>query len=173
MQKAKELELKYNSEFPSEFNVLIRKFEDCPQKKSDSGNGYYIVSDVWGTCFHRIAKNKDRFEVKYVSNRSYTKIPVSAVENTYHVVVNYKNAAFKISPQGGDERYRVVGIHEPIRHNSKDYYTQSFIVYSKAQFSIEQIAVEGVHGLWIQNKDGLYVRPKSLLPFDMNYIKPF
>lgn len=165
--------LNYSEKFPTDFNFLIRPFEECPQKKSDSGNGYYIVSDVWGTCFHRIASRKERFEVQWIDNRTYTKIPASAIAKTYHVVVNFKHQAFKLDVQ---DRYRIVGIHQPVRHVAKEYLTQSFIVYSPyADFSIKKIEDNEYirEGLWIENKDGIYVRPHSLYKFPMNYINQF
>ena len=166
-------ELNYSNEFPAEFNVLIRKFTDCPQNKSDSNNGYYIVSDVWGTCFHRIATKKERFEVKYIKNRSYTKIPLKAIENTYHCLVNFKNDAFEIDIEE-NERFKIVGIHEPVGHTIKDYFTQTFIVYAKCDFSIKKIKNELEGGLWIKNKNDEYVRPERLLSvFPIHYIDAF
>ena len=164
----------FKAGFPDEFNTLIRKFEDCPQKQSDHKNGYYIIADVWGTCFHRIATKKEKFEVKYIKNRTYTKIPKNALKNTYHCVVNFTTQAFElILPE--NERFKIVGIHEPTKHVSKAYFTQSFIVYSKADFKIKIIEnplLEG--GLWVRNKNEELVRPASLLnKFDIHYIKPF
>jgi len=157
----------------SDFHVLVRKFTDLPQKQSDSGNGYYIVSDVWGTCFHRIATKKEKFEVKYIKNRSYTKIPKIAINNVYQVVVNFKEQAFEIKlPE--NERFIIIGIHEQVSHVSKDYYTQSFLIYTKTdEINIEIIETELEGGLWIRTKTDDLIRPASLFKYDVNFIKPF
>lgn len=164
----------FKESLPSNFNVLIRNINDCPSKKSDSGNGYYIVSDVWGTCFHRISTKKYRFVVKYTNNRSYTKIPKTAIQNTRHCLVNFINQAFEIIvPE--NERFRVVGIHEPVKHVSKDYKTQSFIVYARCDFEIKIIDnTELSGGLWIKTKNNEYIRPEQLLSvYPVHYICPF
>jgi len=162
----------FEKEFPAEINTLIRPFTDVPQKKSDSGNGYYIVSDVWGTCFHRIATKKERFEVQYINNRSYTKIPSKCLRNTYHCVVNFEaGTAFEI--QGDD--FVVVGVHEPCKHVAKEYYTQSFIVHAITPPTVKEVeALIGLQGLWVDTGGKNYMRPEALLSkYPMHYITPY
>lgn len=37
-------------------NVIVRRLQDCEQKKSK--NGYFLVSENWGTCFFREAEKE-------------------------------------------------------------------------------------------------------------------
>lgn len=163
----------FDQKFPSDFNFLIRKLGECPQKRADNNNGYYIVADVWGSCFHRIANKKEKFEIKNFGNskirRTYTKVPASAIDDVYHVVVNYKESkSFSIE---ANDFMRIVGVHDPVSHVSRDYLTQTFLIYCRGELTVNQIKAP-LPGLWLI-RDGELKRPILFPPFECEFFFPF
>jgi len=120
---------KEHSIIPAQFNVICAPITEMPTQKSDHNNGYYIVSGLWGTCFHRIATKRDRFEVIGNNNpkcpHTYTKIPSALAGKTFFMYVNYREA-FKINlPIGAI----VVGMHEAQPHKNGGWWSQSALIY--------------------------------------------
>lgn len=114
---------------PSDFNVICAPITTLRTQKSDHNNGYFIVSGLWGTCFHRIATKRDRFEIIGNNNpkcpHTYTKIPSALAEKTYFVYVNYK-AGFVINLPAGAI---VVGMHEAQSAKLGGWWSQSVLIY--------------------------------------------
>ncbi len=120
---------KKNFKETDQLNVLIKKLSECEQEKHK--NGYFLVSETWGTCFFRIAKNRPTFEIQRYSTptaeRTYTKIPVAAYENVFHVYVNvHKYSFFTLNLPCNSI---IVGMSD--EQPSGDYLNYSFLVYSK------------------------------------------
>jgi hypothetical protein len=114
----------------SDINVFVAPITNLKTKKSDKENGYYIVSDFWGTCFHRIAKNRHKFEIK--ANRmpkcahTYTKIPLSLADKVFFLYVNYKSGYKIIMPAGAC----AVGMSEAQPHKIGGWWSQTCLIYS-------------------------------------------
>jgi hypothetical protein len=114
---------------PSNFNFVIRPITELPSKRSDKDNGYFIVDGLWNTCFFRIAKNKDRFEI--MANNApkcahtYTKIPAALVDKVYFVYVNYQAGYWLHLPAGAI----VIGMHEAQPHKTGGWKSQACLVY--------------------------------------------
>lgn len=115
---------------PTDFNVICGPVNQFETEKSD--NGYYLVKGLWGTCFHRIATRKERFEI--IANRdpkcahTYTKIPATLAEKTYFVYVNWQaSVGFQLFlPAGGS----VIGLSEAQKHISNpNWLSASYLVY--------------------------------------------
>jgi hypothetical protein len=115
---------------PSTFNVISKPITEIRTKKSDHNNGYYIAEGLWGTCFHRVASLKDRFEVVGNNNpncpHTYTKIPQEVADKTFFIYINYKTGFTINLPDGAI----VVGLHEAQKHKKGGWYSQSVLVYS-------------------------------------------
>lgn len=109
--------------------TLIKPLNECQTRKSDKGNGYYIVSETWGTCFHRISTTKNFFEITHnsqpVNFHTYTKVPASLADRTFHVYANphISNNLLIHMPKGG----RIVGMYYP--QLSGEYLNYSFLIY--------------------------------------------
>lgn len=114
---------------PANFNVICEPITAMRTQKSDNGNGYYIVSGLWGTCFHRIATKRDRFEIVGNNNpkcpHTYTKIPAALSDKTFFLYINYREG-FKINLPSGAI---VVGMHEAQPAKSGGWWSQSALVY--------------------------------------------
>lgn len=114
---------------PAQFNVICAPINTIRTQKSDKDNGYYIVSGLWGTCFHRIATKRDRFEIVGNNNpkcpHTYTKIPALLADKTFFIYVNYRQG-FKINAPVGAI---VVGMHEAQPSKSGGWWSQSVLVY--------------------------------------------
>jgi len=129
---------------PGDFNVIIEPITSLETTKSD--NGYFLVKGIWGTCFHRIATKKDRFEI--IANRlpkcahTYTKIPSYIADRTFFVYVNFTESFKIIMPAGGV----VVGFSEAQRHISKpEWLSVSCLVYSPTGERPIPVSVETPH----------------------------
>jgi hypothetical protein len=113
----------------SDFNVICAPVTDLLAKKSDHNNGYFVVEGLWGSCFFRIATQKQHFEIVGNNNprcpHTYTKIPLFRAGNTYFVYVNYKKG-YKIAlPKGAI----VVGLHQAQPHKLGGWWSQTCLVY--------------------------------------------
>jgi hypothetical protein len=109
--------------------VNIKRLTDCQTKKSDRKNGYYIVPENWGSCFHRIATKKEFFEITHNSQpknfHTYTKIPSALAHNVFHVYVNaelYLNLLIEL-PKGA----RIVGMYDP--QISGNFLNHAYLIY--------------------------------------------
>jgi hypothetical protein len=111
-------------------NVFVSPITSLKTQKSDKENGYYIVSGFWGTCFHRIAKNKHNFEIHANCNprcaHTYTKIPLSLADKVFFVYVNYKSGYKIIMPAGAC----VVGMSQSQPHKIGGWWSQTCLIYS-------------------------------------------
>lgn len=122
--------MKKNFQNPSNLNAIIRPLNECPSKRSDSGNGYFIVSDTWGTCFFRRTTKRDHItiEAHQGPNRvlcSYTKIPDFLFNKVFHVYINASVSFGIFMPKGS----ALIGIYdEPSK--SANFSNYSFLVYS-------------------------------------------
>lgn len=117
---------------PGAFNVICAPITELKTEKSETDNGYYVVSGLWGTCFHRIATKKSRFEIHGNADprcpHTYTKIPAHLAPKTFFVYVNYKEGSgYKITLNLGDI---VVGMHEAQPHVTGGWRSQSCLIYS-------------------------------------------
>ncbi len=121
----------------SNLNVVIKKLQDCEQRKSE--NGYFLVSETWGTCFFRVAHTRPTFEIQRFSapkaERTYTKIPAEAYENVYHIYVNiHKYSFFTLNLPAGA---CIVGMAD--EQQSGNYFNYSFLVYSKVEPTVTEV----------------------------------
>lgn len=160
---------------PSDFNVICAPITTLRTQKSDHNNGYFIVSGLWGTCFHRIATKRDRFEIIGNNNpkcpHTYTKIPSALAEKTYFVYVNYK-AGFVINLPAGAI---VVGMHEAQSAKLGGWWSQSALVYSptgeapiveetETRYDSTQICINS------RGKETLLTVEKIMQGFDVRFI---
>jgi len=126
--KKKEM-AKKNFKNTGKLNFVIKKLSECEQEKHK--NGYFLVSETWGTCFFRVAHNRPTFEIQRYSTptaeRTYTKIPVAAYKNVFHVYVNvHKYSFFTLNLP-----YNSIIVGMSDEQPSGDYLNYSFLVYSK------------------------------------------
>lgn len=111
--------------------ALIKPISQCATKRSDHNNGFYIQSETWGSCFHRLLTKKEN-EVWIKFNRhpkclhTYTKFPARVAHLVFHVYVNYHphfSVLLKLAPGS-----RIIGFDQPQR--SGEYLNRSFLVLS-------------------------------------------
>jgi len=145
---------------PANFNVICEPITEITTQKSDHENGYYIVSGLWGTCFHRIATKKDRFEIvgssKPKCSHTYTKIPAKLAGKTFFLYVNYKEG-FKIKISKG---CMVVGMHEAQKSKIGGWFSQSFLIYCP---NSDAPSVEETNDLLNTNEAVICINDKSVL----------
>jgi len=119
---------KKNFKETTKLNVAIKRLDDCEQRKSE--NGYFIVSENWGTCFFRVAHTRPTFEIQRfsapVAERTYTKIPVAAYDNVYNVYINVHQYTF--FTLNLPTNACVVGMSDP--QQSGEFLNYSLLVYS-------------------------------------------
>lgn len=111
--------------------ALIKPISQCATKRSDHNNGFFIQAETWGSCFHRLMKNKPN-EIWVKFNRhprclhTYTKFPARLSHVVFHVYVNYDprfSVLLELTPGS-----RIIGFDEPQR--SGEYLNRSFLVLS-------------------------------------------
>lgn len=108
--------------------VKIKPFNEVATKKSDHHNGYFIQSEHWGTCFHRVSKTRREIDITYNINpkcfHTYTKFPDFIADKLFDVYVNYPaDESLLIDLNGFD---RVIGFDQP--QPSGNYLNRSFLV---------------------------------------------
>lgn len=138
---------------PLNVQAIIKKLADCEQKKSDHNNGYYIVSETWGTCFFRISHTRDHITIEHYKNptcdHTYTKIPIKYLPNVYFVYVNFKaNTGFLLNLPAGA---RVIGMHDAQPSKCSKWLNHSFLIYCPDENSEPTISEHEKVGFWLQS----------------------
>ncbi len=107
--------------------TLVRAINTVDYSKSDRENGYFIINDVYGTCFFRISNTRTHITTEVYQREhaicSYSKIPVFLASRCYHVYVETNNPFVLNLPEGA----RLFNFHTPSQKGSTYYY--SMLVY--------------------------------------------
>lgn len=108
--------------------LKIKPFTEVATKKSDKENGYFIQSEHWGTCFHRVSRTRKEIDITYNVNpkcfHTYTKFPDFIADKVFDVYVNYhKDESVVVDLKGYD---RIIGFDLP--QLSGEYYNRSFLI---------------------------------------------
>ena len=129
---------------PTEFNTLIAPLKSLNHKKSDSGNGYYIVADTWGTVFFRETTTKQFLQIVTHEDqtcRTYTKIPSKVIHNVFFIYANYRKGKYFgiILPAGA----RIIGMQTATTSACGEWKNSSALVYCPdgTPPSVEEIGV--------------------------------
>jgi hypothetical protein len=145
--------------------TLIRLLSLCDSAPSDHGNGYYICTEKWNTCFFRWATNKTRIEVrcnfKPKTGHTYTKIPKTIEDKVFFV---YANSTNSISLLLGSSMV-VIGGYEP--QKSGEFYNYAYLVYSPLGIPPEVVEMNDVKGktyLKHLDRDSVELRLEMLCP---------
>lgn len=137
----------------SNVQAIVKKLSDCEQKKSDNNNGYFIVSETWGTCFFRISHTRDHIEIEHYKNptcdHTYTKIPIKYLPNVYFIYVNFKaDTGFILNIPAGA---RVIGMHDSQPSKCGNWINHSFLIYCPDENSEPSISEYEKEGFWLQS----------------------
>jgi hypothetical protein len=116
------------------YKTAVKNFKELTQRKSDSGNGYYLFEGLWGSCFIRRASNIEHIEIRAnydpKCGHTYTKIPSTIFDKCFLVVANFDVGWLLTLPVGGI----IIGCDEAQTHMKAAegvmLKTQTCIVYS-------------------------------------------
>lgn len=111
----------------SQLNVFLKPLTEIQQAYSDNRNGYYIASEVWGSCFFRNTTTRNCIEIYAHDGKTFTKIPTALFDKTYILYVNHKDGeSFKVTlPTGA----RVVGMCAAQPSKDEKWWNHCALVY--------------------------------------------